>query len=110
MFAVLESHCYISGAAVRPSQLALDAPLLGLILFMTEMLAQHPKAGHTGRFSPALELIVGLEVNQGLAAAASLLSILSLDLQLSATAARGEHAYLCTSQICGTNMLVARGH
>ncbi len=93
LFAVLESHCYISGAAVRPSQLTLDARLLGLILFMTETLAQHPKAGYTGQISPALEQIAGLKVNQGPAAAASLLTTtLSLSQQQLATAARSVKA------------------
>ncbi len=88
LFAVLESHWYMSGAAVRPSHLALDVRLLGVTLFMTETLAQHPKAPYTGQISPVLEQIAGLEVNQGLAAAAYLLtSILSPNQQQSATAA-----------------------
>ena len=78
----------MSDAAAQLPQFLVDVQLLGITLFMTETLAQHSKAPYTDQISPILEQIAGLEVNQGLAAAASFLtSILSPSQQQSATAA-----------------------
>jgi hypothetical protein len=91
LFAVLESDWYMSAAAAQAPELAIDTQLLGVILFMTETLAQHPKASNTGQISSFLQQaaeLSGQEVNQGLAAEISLLhSLLSNNQQQPATAA-----------------------
>ncbi|DBB05595.1 TPA: hypothetical protein ACH3X1_012539 [Trebouxia sp. C0004] len=66
----------MSGAAAQLSQFVVDVQLLGVTLFMTQVLAQHPKASDTLQLSPFLQQIAGLssqEVNQDLVVAASLL-------------------------------------
>jgi len=91
MFAVLESHWYMSDAAAQLPQVLIDVQLLGVTLCMSETLAQHPKASDTGQVSPFLQEIAGLsrqEVNQDLNVAASLLhSLLNNIQQQLATAA-----------------------
>ena len=81
----------MSAAAAQAPELAIDTQLLGVILFMTETLAQHPKASNTGQISSFLQQAAGpsgQEVNQGLAAEISLLhSLLSNNQQQPATAA-----------------------
>ena len=84
LFAVLESDCYMSAGPAQDPEFATDTLLLGVILCMTEMLAQHPKASNTGQTSSCLQQAAGLsskELNQGLAAVTSLLHSLLSNIQ-----------------------------
>lgn len=92
MFAVLQSHWYMSDAAAQLPQVLLDVQLLGVTLCMSETLAQHPKASDTGQVSPFLQEIAGLsrqEVNQDLNVAASLLHSLLNNIQQQLATAAG---------------------